>query len=113
MEKKLQKAKLLLKGQEVSDDLLNFYFELIEQKVKNYCHRDDIPEGLELIIIEMVASYALKTINEGQNGKIQSIKRGDTQITYGGPSGSTTTTIDDVIRDYKRQLFNFRKLVTR
>lgn len=113
----LPKLKLLIRTQDLSDDLIEFYWDIIAQKVMNFCHIKAIPDELELIIIEMVANYAnLKfaaTDSEGSAGPVESIKRGDTQISYGQrPSAADADlSIGQFITDYKAQLYPFRKLV--
>lgn len=116
---KIEQVKILIKDKKIEDNLLSFYFEVIEQKVKNFCHRDDIPDGLRLIIIEMVANYVnLKNTEFNTSGggeSIQSVKRGDTTITYGGELKLNTSelAIHDFVLSYKPQLYNYRKLVSR
>ena len=56
MDKK-DKAKLLIQSENIDGELIDWCFELIEQEALAYCHREDIPYGLELIIIQMVANY--------------------------------------------------------
>lgn len=116
---KIAQAKLLIKDKMIDDNLLSFYFEIIEQKVKNFCHREDIPDGLRLIIIEMVANYANLKYTEysalNSFESVQNVKRGDTQITYGNTLKLDTSelSIKDFVLSYKPQLYNYRKLVSR
>lgn len=116
---KIEQAKILIKDKTIDDNLLSFYFDLIERKVKNFCHREDIPDGLRLIIIEMVASYVNLKHTESSisnsSESVQSVKRGDTQITYGSALKLDTSelSIQDFILSYKPQLYNYRKLVSR
>lgn len=113
----LPKLRLLIRTQDLSDDLIEFYWDIIAQKVMNFCHIKEIPDELELIIIEMVANYAnLKFAaaeGDGSAGPVESIKRGDTQISYGQrPSAADADlSIGQFITDYKAQLYPFRKLV--
>lgn len=128
---KIEKVKLMLNYKDISDELLEWYFEVIEQRVLMYCHRDDIPYGLELIIIQMVADYAnnverIKQVNlpENQdntsNKSISSITRGDTTISYSDKNTSLTSAngikIDysatEFVNDYKEHLIKYRKLKT-
>jgi len=128
MDKK-DKAKLLIQSENISDDLIDWYFELIEQEALAYCHREDIPYGLELIIIQMVADYAdnverirqanLPTAEGGvpSNKAISSITRGDTTISYSDSTSVTSANGVDVeysagkfIHNYESRLLQYRKL---
>lgn len=46
-----------------------------------YCHRDDVPDRMLDIIVELTESL-MKSEMEEQKGKVQSVTRGDTSITY-------------------------------
>lgn len=130
MDKK-DKAKLLIQSPNIDDNLIDWYFELIEQEVLAYCHRVDIPYGLELIIIQMVAEYAdnverIRRANlpaaEGgvtSNKAISSITRGDTTISYSDSTSVTSANGVDVsysasefIHNYESRLLQYRKLKT-
>lgn len=43
-----------------------------------YCHRKTLPEDLEFVVRELV----INKVKADNDGNIQSIKRGDTQINY-------------------------------
>ena len=80
------------------DELLSLYLDMTKQKIFNYCSITEIPLEMELIVVEMVVrEFKLK---DSQN--VQSIKRGDTQISY-SESGSV-----DIFDSYKSQLDKFR-----
>ncbi|NLY20125.1 MAG: hypothetical protein GXZ08_02425 [Tissierellia bacterium] len=108
---KFRKAKLLY-GQEIDDSLLSLYFEIVEQRVKNYCNISTIPTELELIIVEIVVGYCNAKFSEsGGNSKdVQSIKRGDTTISYGKTETVKDISISDFVFNYKTQLNKFRKV---
>ena len=59
---KYQRAEMVI-GQEVDPDLLAFYFDLVESRVKNFCHVDTIPEGLELVVVQMVGPHYAWTLS--------------------------------------------------
>lgn len=118
---KFQKAKLLIGGQAIDDNLLVFYFDVIEQRVMNFCHIPLIPPALEHIIIQMVVGYwELMHPPEGAvtaGKEITSIKRGDTTITYGAggstaKGGASLASIDAFVSGYYQQLYPFRRLVS-
>ncbi len=124
--------KELTKGVEVPDSLLAFYFATVEDRVKAFCHIDEIPEELERLVVEMTAAYVGRIHGTGTGagtgagsalagGAVKSIKRGDTAIEYA--DGATASSAIDKMgalvgfeaffEDYKRQLYNFRRLRTK
>ena len=117
----LQMATTLI-GREVDQDKLVIYFDLIERKVRNYCHipaNEDLNPDLDYIIMEMVVSY-YNLLNPAEDltdvGKeITSIKRGDTTISYGSEAKQVAgslgmKTVDSFVSDYYFILKRFRKL---
>lgn len=129
MDKK-EKARLLLReevAKAVSDDLLDFNFDLIEAEVLNYCNRIDFPVGLMLIVIKMVAEYTqanyykeklAKDEAEGKAGKVSSIQRGDTSISYGDNAKVTelgspsALSVDEFLSNYTNRIIKYRKIKT-
>lgn len=127
MDKK-EKAKLLLReevAKTVSDELLDFNFDLIEAEVLNYCNRIDFPVGLMLIVIKMVAEYTqanyykeklAKDEAEGKAGKVSSIQRGDTTISYGDDAKVTelgspsALSVDEFLSNYTNRIIKYRKI---
>lgn len=129
MDKK-EKAKLLLReevAKAVSDEILDFNFDLIEAEVLNYCNRIDFPVGLMLIVIKMVAEYTqanyykeklAKNEAEGKAGKVSSIQRGDTTISYGDDARVTelgspsALSVDEFLSNYTNRIVKYRKIKT-
>lgn len=129
MDKK-EKAKLLLReevAKAVSDEILDFNFDLIEAEVLNYCNRIDFPVGLMLIVIKMVAEYTqanyykeklAKDEAEGKAGKVSSIQRGDTTISYGDNAKVTelgspsALSVDEFLSNYTNRIIKYRKIKT-
>ena len=127
MDKK-EKARLLLReevSKAVSDELLDFNFDLIEAEVLSYCNRIDFPTGLMLIVIKMVAEYTqanyykdkvAKDIAEGKIGKVSSVTRGDTTISYGDNAmvtelGSPSAlSVDEFLSNYTNRIIKYRKI---
>lgn len=127
MDKK-EKARFLLRdevNEAVSDELLDFNFDLIEAEVLSYCNRLDFPTGLMLIVIKMVAEYTqanyyqdkvAKDIKDGKLGKVSSIQRGDTTISYGDnvkvtELGSPSfASVDDFVSSYTNRIIKYRKI---
>lgn len=127
MDKK-EKARLLLReevSKAVSDEILDFNFDLIEAEVLNYCNRIDFPVGLMLIVIKMVAEYTqanyykeklAKDEAEGKAGKVSSIQRGDTTISYGDNAKVTelgspsALSVDEFLSNYTNRIIKYRKI---
>lgn len=127
MDKK-EKARLLLReevAKAVSDEILDFNFDLIEAEVLNYCNRIDFPVGLMLIVIKMVAEYTqanyykeklAKDEAEGKTGKVSSIQRGDTTISYGDNAKVTelgspsALSVDEFLSNYTNRIVKYRKI---
>ena len=121
----LQMATTLIGG-EVDQDKLVIYFDLIERKVRNYCHisaNELLNPDLDYIIMEMVVSYynLLNPIEElggaAVEKEISSIKRGDTTISYGSQAKQVAgslgiKTVDNFVSDYYFMLKRFRRLPT-
>lgn len=125
MTTRLQRIKLLggERTQQVNDDLLMLYLDLVEAKVKNYCHRDDVPEGLALVVDEIVAGYAAAMARQDDAnagaGAVTSIKRGDTTISYAasgdgqGAASGGGAALDAYVFSFERQLNAYRKVLSR
>ena len=127
MDKK-EKARFLMRdevNEAVNDDLLDFNFDLIEAEVLSYCNRIDFPTGLMLIVIKMVAEYTqanyykdkvAKDIAEGKIGKVSSVTRGDTTISYGDNARVTElgspsfANIDEFLGNYADHIVKYRKI---
>ena len=125
---KMEKARFLLReevNKAVSDELLAFNFDLIEAEVLSYCNRLDFPVGLMLIVIKMVAEYTqanyyqdkiAKDIEGGKLGKVTSVHRGDTTISYGDNAKVTElgspsfASVDGFVSNYNNRLVKYRKL---
>lgn len=127
---KYEKARYLM-TKEVSeateDELLKFNFDLIEAQVLEYCNRWDFPTGLMLIVIQMVAEYTKANFyknkvttdkEKGGLGKVKSVTRGDTTISYGDDAtvteyaGPNDVNVDEFMRDYEKRLIKYRKIRT-
>lgn len=136
----LSDAKLLLgiDGTE-KDAVLKYHLRAVVRKVLNYCHREDLPEGLYEVVTEMVvrqytAWLATDTAGEGEGGGVisggvagvvGSITRGDFSISYDNSSEAVEAAAeaqavkasawklptDDILLDYRAQLNAYRKVV--
>ena len=92
-------------------ELLQFVLELACDKVKNYCHIEDIPKELENTIIRL-ATDIFRTEGYGSEEKPQevtSVKRGDVSTSFASVATSENVQ-SDYLSKYKAELNRFRKL---
>lgn len=129
----IEKLKLLLKisaDDSSQDETLAYCLESVEDAVKNYCNRPDIPPQLKSTVVRMAAGYyaacgfnaqsnGAETENMNMNiGTVTKIERGDTTISY--ESGDAATAADkaagggggimELLNDYRAQLNRFRRI---
>lgn len=131
-------VKVKLGADTPSEPLLKITVDEIEQTILNYCNINEIPKELTYTFANMVVDLfryedefikATTVFVEGEEeeaepdvntGNINSIRVGDTTITFG--SGSDTSiynknlrshqaNLDTVVLDYESQLKKFRRLV--
>ena len=131
-------VKVKLGADTPSEPLLKITVDEIEQTILNYCNINEIPKELTYTFANMVVDLfryedefiKAPTVSvEGEEeeaepdvntGNINSIRVGDTTITFG--SGSDTSiynknlrshqaNLDTVVLDYESQLKKFRRLV--
>ena len=81
---------------DTQDAVLNYHARAVIQKVLNYCHREDLPDALVLIIVEMlVRQYTAWKMEEpdaggeggggasvGAEGIVGSMTLGDFSVSY-------------------------------
>lgn len=87
-----------------SEELLRLQASILVRKALNYMNREDFPEEL---IAPFAEHLALKSMRAGE-GNIESIKEGDTTITYSKRVGD----LDESFLALKSQLHRFRKVGT-
>lgn len=88
---------------DVHDDKLEIMIRDAEQTVLAYCHIDRIPKPLETVVRQLVMTNYRQLCGDN----VESVKRGDTQITYMGAISA------DVLTDKHKTLMNsFRKVLT-
>lgn len=108
----LEKLKALLGIQgEEKNILVNFALESAEEIIKNYCHIEEIPEGLSATLYR-IAVDIFKNEHFGEESAAQAIRSitiGDTSTSFGTAESSGYA--ESVIKDYKSQLNRFRKVV--
>ena len=121
------------------DMLLDYLLRITENKVKNYCNIKDIPNELELTIVEMTANLYFMQYKAVYEAKLQKeqeeqdnltkssdnnriIKKetiGDYSVEYESlpqttgssfVSAPSSGTLDNILNDFKSQLQRFRKI---
>ena len=92
-------------------ELLSFILDLAADKVKNYCHIEVIPKGLENTVVRIAADFlrAEGYGNEEKPKEVTSVKRGDVSTSFAAVSTSETAQ-SDFLSKYKAELNSFRKL---
>lgn len=118
-ERILQKLSILIGGILEDEGTISLVLDILLQKIKNYCNRDDIPSDLELVIVEMLRDY-YKSLHQDSTkgdlentGEIKAVTRGKTRIEYNVSSNNTinkVSSIDDLLLNYKKQLIRFKKI---
>lgn len=118
-ERILQKLSILIGGILEDEGTISLVLDILLQKIKNYCNRNDIPSDLELVIVEMLRDY-YKSLHQDSTkgdlentGEIKAVTRGKTRIEYNVSSNNTinkVSSIDDLLLNYKKQLIRFKKI---
>lgn len=103
---------------ESDDFILNFLIEKVETVIKNNCNISVIPEELKPIAVDMVVGYFLKekkstaieTILGLDLTAIQSIREGDTSVTFANatPEQKLDKMIDYLIFESEKTLVSYR-----
>lgn len=92
-------------------ELLQFVLDLACDKVKNYCHTETVPKGLENTVVRIAADLwrAEGYGNEDKPREVTSVKRGDVSTSFASVSESETVQ-SDFLSKYRPELNSFRKL---
>lgn len=111
MQTKLETLKRLLgiSGEE-KDQVLHFILCDVEEKIKNYCNLNAVPEELSCTALNMAVDiYRNEQFeNESVPVAVKSISAGDTSTSFGTVQASGYT--ETVLKDYKKQLKRYRKV---
>ncbi|MHC9344801.1 phage head-tail connector protein, partial [Clostridium perfringens] len=91
---KIKRRSIAAKNQ--SDELLNDLIEEIEEEIKVYIHREDIPISLEGALVELVVIKCNRLGTEGINSE--------------SFSGVSTSYLDGFPKDITKKLRSCRKL---
>ena len=108
----LEKLKLLLGITEDSKDIiLQFIIADVEESIMNFCNIEEVSEGLYMTAYRMAIDlYRNENLGDESNplGSISSISEGDTSTSF---RSNATEFKDSLLKDYKKQLNKYRKLV--
>lgn len=103
------KALLGINGGE-KDVLVEFALNNAEETVRNYCHIDEIPDGLSTTVLRMAADiYRNEQLgNTDVPQAVSSVKIGDTSTSF---KTSATEYVESIMKNYKTVLNRYRKVV--
>lgn len=85
------------------DAVLLLMLDDAKEAVMTYCHRKDIPKGVEHVVRGLV----VRAVQADNADNVSSIKRGDTQISY-----ESAVTADSFTEKEIKVLNSFRRLRT-
>lgn len=88
---------------------VEFVLENATDTVKNYCHINEIPEGLETTVLRMAMDiYRNEQLgNDDVPRSVSSVQIGDTNTSF---KESTTVFLDSIMKNYKAVLNRYRKV---
>lgn len=109
----LLKLKKLLGIEGAEEDFeLQFILDDVESKVLDYCHIEEIPNGLQTTCYRM-AMDIYRNENFGQEkieAEVSSISEGDTSVSYKTRTQDTSY-VESILKEYRTQLNRYRKVV--
>lgn len=100
----------------VGDDVLQFILDGVAETILAYCNRSDIPHQLETTAYRMAADVyrheGYGTDASGASGPVQSVKTGDTDVTYRDPTSGADyeAYLASILHNYTAMLNRYRKL---
>lgn len=94
---------------EASSTNVEFALENAEDTVKNYCHIDEIPVGLETTVLRMAMDiYRNEQIgNADVPQAVSSVQIGDTNTSF---KTASTEFSESIMKNYKSVLSRYRKV---
>lgn len=109
-------VRMLVNDDALSDDLVNFYLQLAEDFIKNYCHLESVPDALHNVKIQIAAVKLRANSDEGESSmgagvsSVTSVSEAGQSISFGRVT-STKNFIgdDDLITTFKDVLNRFRR----
>lgn len=99
---------------ESKDVILEFVIADVEETIKNYCHVDEMPDGLQNTGYRMAMDlYRNENIGSESTavGSVSSITEGDTSTSFRQYVDDNFK--DTVLKNYKSSLNRYRKVVWR
>lgn len=108
---KLKRLLGILPDDESKDLILEFILEDTKEMILNYCNIEEIPICLNNTMLRMAVDlYRCENLGSEEMalGSISSISEGDTSVSY---RSSASEYKDSILKDYKKQLNRYRKLV--
>ena len=96
---------------ESKDVILEFVIADVEETIKNYCHVDEMPDGLQNTGYRMAMDlYRNENIGSetGAGGSVSSISEGDTSTSFRQYVDDNFK--DTVLKNYKSSLNRYRKV---
>lgn len=99
---------------DVDDKLLGFTASLVEDSMKNYCHVESVPDGLNNVAAAMVVD-ALRQHQFGKSElepEVKGVSRMDASFSFASASEQMQRVISNpgFTQNYKAQLNAYRKL---
>ena len=95
-----------------ADIILEFIINNVEEIIKNYCHVEEVPEGLLNTAYRMAIDiYRNENVGspESASGSVASINEGDTSISFRQYVDDNFK--DTLLKNSKKSLNRYRKLV--
>lgn len=92
------------------DTLIDFALADAEEIIKNYCHIDSVPDGLNNTMVRMAADIFRNDATGSQTApqNVTSVSRGDVSTSFGALSTDYT---ESLMKNYEKSLNAYRKLV--
>lgn len=94
------------------DTQLNFIISDVEETITNYCHVEEVPSGILNTSYRMAIDlYRNENLGHEESalGSVSSISEGDTSTSF--KQSVDDSFKDSLLKNYKRQLNRFRKVV--
>lgn len=94
-----------------ADIILEFIINNVEEIIKNYCHVEEVPEGLLNTAYRMAIDiYRNENVGspESASGSVASINEGDTSISFRQYVDDNFK--DTLLKNYNKSLNRYRKL---
>lgn len=113
MLQRLIKLKLLLGVEnDEKDAILYFVLDKIQDMVCNYCNIEEVPKGLENVMLNMAVDlYRAESLGQEQaEGTVKSITEGDVTVSFSSASAVSENSGMQFLKGYTAQLNGYRKL---